>query len=227
MPSVTTRIGQIKQPKGGYLGAVKFEKTELNDSRVLHETENISASLIGISVDYLTRTIMEKRKAIGLNFVTSILGATALGQEQYAYKLLDEVTGLSDKSIIAVCKLASFDICFRAGVNVYKTIENVTPDKPTIDNIAIMVDRACRFFALDGPLVSTGFTFEGGYTSTISSGDGDYLTERTLWDMKNIRSEITNKHTLQILVYYIMGMHLICPEFYDIQTLGMFNPGVI
>ena len=50
------------------------------------------------------------------------------------------------------------------------------------------------------------FTFEGGYTNIVSSGDGDYLTEDTLWDFKVSKEEPKSKYTLQLLMYYIMGV---------------------
>ena len=71
-----------------------------------------------------------------------------------------------------------------------------------------------------------GFSFEGGYTTVISSGDGDYLTKDTLWDIKAVRnmSNRGKEYTLQLLIYYIMGMHSIHPEFQTIKRLGIFNP---
>lgn len=69
-----------------------------------------------------------------------------------------------------------------------------------------------------------GFTFEGGYTDIVSSGDGDYLTEDTLWDFKVSKEESKSKYTLQLLMYYIMGCHSIHPEFQKIEKLGIFNP---
>ena len=68
------------------------------------------------------------------------------------------------------------------------------------------------------------FTFEGGYTDIVSSGDGDYLTSDTLWDFKVSKDEPKSKHTLQLLMYYIMGTHSIYDEFDTIKKLGIFNP---
>ena len=70
-----------------------------------------------------------------------------------------------------------------------------------------------------------GFTFEEkGYTSTVDSGDGDYLTANTLWDFKVSKAKPTNKHTLQLLMYWIMGQHSEKTEFRSITQLGIFNP---
>lgn len=58
----------------------------------------------------------------------------------------------------------------------------------------------------------------------ITSGDGDFLSNNSLWDLKTTKNEITSKHTLQILIYYIMGIRSIHDCFEDIQSIGIFNP---
>ena len=76
-----------------------------------------------------------------------------------------------------------------------------------------------------GPIVKDGFTFEpNGYTEIVNSGDGDYLTADTIWDFKVSKSKPTNKHTLQLLMYWIMGQHSGQAIFKNIQKLGIFNP---
>ena len=39
----------------------------------------------------------------------------------------------------------------------------------------------------------SGFTFDGAYTNVIGSGDGDYLTKDTLWELKVSKNELSNK----------------------------------
>lgn len=75
-----------------------------------------------------------------------------------------------------------------------------------------------------GPKVLDGFTFEGAYTDIISSGDGDFTTENTLWDFKVTKRPIRKEHTLQLLIYWRMGLHSIHPEFKKIKFLGIYNP---
>lgn len=69
-----------------------------------------------------------------------------------------------------------------------------------------------------------GFTFEGGYTDVVSSGDGDFTTSDTLWDFKVSKAKPKKEHTLQLLMYWRMGLHSIHSEFKDIQYLGIYNP---
>ena len=87
-----------------------------------------------------------------------------------------------------------------------------------------MVERSLRFFDTYGPMVLNGFTFEGGYTDTVISGDGDFTTADTLWDFKVSKSRPTKDHTLQLLMYWRMGLHSIHPEFQDVRYLGIYNP---
>ena len=55
MVSVTQRIKEINQPRGGYLPIKLFSVEQFDDHRILHPVESVSPSLVGICVDYLTR----------------------------------------------------------------------------------------------------------------------------------------------------------------------------
>lgn len=229
MSSVTQRIKEVKQPRGGYIPPKSFSVYDYDDGLVLNENENIHASLVGLSVDYLTRFMMFGN--VEDSFKISKLGATTLdlfertkNNSQKANRLMELVVGLDDQSIISACKLSGFDVVYRAGIKGYKPIEEINPDSDTIENIRIMVNRSIRFFEDYGPVVLDGFTFEGGYTETVSAGDGDFMTENTLWDFKVSVKEITNKHTLQLLMYYIMGIHSKHAEFKNVKFLGVYNP---
>ena len=98
-------------------------------------------------------------------------------------------------------------------------------NEATIENIKTMINRSVAFWEKYGPVTVDGFTFEtAGYTETVNSGDGDYLTSDTMWDFKVSKSKLTNKHTLQLLMYWIMGQHSGKSEFTTIKRLGIFNP---
>ena len=82
MASVTKRIEEIRQPKGGYIKPSAFKTIEMHDGIILNENENIHGSIIGMTVDYLTRFM------IGANpydaFEISLRGASIaelMGQE--------------------------------------------------------------------------------------------------------------------------------------------------
>lgn len=221
MASVTQRIKQIKQPYGGYLKPSEFMTIQMKDNITLND-ENISSGLVGIAVDYLTRFMLGT--PVEKAFDISLKGAKIIKQENRANQLLKEINGLDSKSIINACKLVGFDVCYRSSVMGYKDVDEINPDKKTVYNINIMVNRSLKFFEEYGPIIKDGFTFEGGYTKTINAGDGDFLTKDTLWDFKVLADKPKSIHTLQILIYYIMGKHSIHDEFNNIKKLGIYNP---
>lgn len=222
MVSVTQRISKVKQPWGGYIKPKEFVVTDIQDDNVLNDSENVHSSLIGMAVDYLTRFL--NGTPINEVFKVSLQGALNVKRYELANELLLDIKGTDDNSIESVCKMVGFDVAYRAGVAGYKPVEQINPDQETILNIRIMVNRGLDFIKLYGPVVMDGFTFEGGYTNLISTGDGDFLTENTLWDFKVSKTTPTSKHTLQLLVYYLMGVHSIHSKFKQIKSLGIFNP---
>ena len=66
-------------------------------------------------------------------------------------------------------------------------------------------------------------TFEGGYTHTVNAGDGDFMTADTLWDFKVSKKKPTKDHTLQLIMYWRMGLHSIHPEYKNVRYLGIVN----
>ncbi len=222
MFSVTQRIKNIKQPRGGYINPKKFEITSLNDKIELHDKENIHAGLIGLCIDYMTRYMMGT--PVEEAFKISLFGAEKLGELKESMKILSKIKGIDKSSIINSCKLVGYDVCFRAGIEFYKPVQEISPDQNTIFNIKTMINRSIIFWEKYGPIIKDGFTFMGGYTDIVSSGDGDYLTKDTLWDFKVSNKGPTSAHTLQLLMYYLLGIHSIHEEFHSATQLGIFNP---
>ena len=222
MYSVTRRIANIKQPFGGYVKPRDMKVIKLSDGIDLFEKENIHSTLIGLVVDYLSRFIFGAR--IEKAFNISLIGAANVNELDYAHYLLSGIKGLDSKSIKNACQLVGYDVAHRAGVSVYKPVKDIQPDVDTIDNIKTMINRSQTFNEKYGPIVKDGFTFEGAYTDIISTGDGDFLTEKVLWDFKVLKSGPKSKDTLQLLIYYLMGRNSIHKEFQNIEKLGIFNP---
>ncbi len=223
MGSVTKRIKEISQPRGGYLNPKLLEVIPLADKIALKENENIHASIVGTAVDYLTRAFICETP-IDDAFAISLRGASLIGEEPRAKKLLKKIHGLTPSAIEAACKLVRYDVCFRRGPEFYKDINYISPNEDTIENILSMLHRSELFFEAYGPVLLDGFTFPGGYTDTVDSGDGDFLTMDTIWDYKVSVRPPTNEHTLQLLMYYIMGLHSEHKCFKNIKYIGIFNP---
>lgn len=236
MFSVTQQIKNTKQPKGGYIKPSDFVSTVLEDDEILL-AENLNPSIVGMAVDYLTRLMLgspvEKAFEFSIkgykNASSYIPDAISTG-EFY----LENIKDLDNRSIMAACLLVQFDVWYR---NPYEAMQygfsQKEPDLDTIENIRIMVNRSLRFFEKYGPVTADGFTFEpapgcknkyGGYSSVVSAGDGDFLTEDTLWDFKVSKKGPTPLQTLQIATYWVMGQHSGQERFKNISKIGIFNP---
>lgn len=220
--SVTQRIDFIIQPQGGYIRPSSMEMISLGTGIDALAPENIHATLIGMAVDYLTRVMTGTpvREA----FEISLRGADRIGHNLRAELLINKISNLDDDSIKAAVNLVRYDVCARNTAAPGPSEEDIIVDGSTISNIRTMVERSIHFFNIYGPKTLDGFTFEGGYTKMISSGDGDFLTNDTLWDFKVSKNPPSSKHTLQILIYWRMGLHSVHPEFKGIKYLGIYNP---
>ena len=119
MISVAQRIKQITQPKGGYLSPQQFNIIALQEHHTLHACENISKSLIGLAVDYLTQ--VQTGVPVEEAFKVSMIGAHLVGEDDFARQYVEQIRGLDADSIFYACKLVGYDVCFRTGVLSYKS----------------------------------------------------------------------------------------------------------
>ncbi len=155
MVSVTQRISQIKQPRGGYLNRKSFEVKQLEPETFIDtKYENIAPQTIGLVVDYLTRMVINQDKE--KSFAISLTGAKLAGELQTAESLLKDINGNDDLSIIKACQLVNYD--YRAGS---RPKEFKIPDQDTINNIKSLINRSLSFFNQIGEVKMDGFKFEG------------------------------------------------------------------
>jgi len=102
MPSVTTRVGEVRQPKGGFVPRNRFKTTTIDDG-ILLEKENVDPRLVGIAVDYLTRMT---QGCIAQNaFSISLEGARNIQKEYIALALLKDIERLTKTSVTNACRL--------------------------------------------------------------------------------------------------------------------------
>lgn len=232
MSSVTQRVQAITQPRGGYVPPRAMDMQQLDDGNPTpldHKLENLHPSLVGTVVDYLTR--MATGASSWDAFRVSLAGAYILGGTdlENATSWVEQVGagGLLDTDSIALaCQLSAYDTVARAGVSAYDPHRQLIPDALTCEHIEIMVRRAITVFDQYGGVTLDGFTFPGGYTDLVDRGDGDFLTDDTLWDMKVSVSGPKPKDTLQLLMYYLMGKRTGEVEFDGLTHIGVLNPRV-
>ena len=225
MPSVRDRIRTVTQPPGGFIPKQIVKRRDYDDGLSIDKSSPLYpaySSVQGLAVDYLTRMALgcTPKKA----FEVSLLGSRLVGEAEKADLLLKQIKGIDTESIIFACKLTGYDVAYRRGAGFFRGVDSICPDETVINNIAIMVRRGAQFLASRGPIVDTGFTFDGGYTRLVSSGDGDFLCKKGLWDFKVSQFEPGNSDYLQILLYYLLGVHSCKTKFKDIREIGLFNP---
>lgn len=171
-----------------------------DDVSQLNQEENIHATLIGLTVDYLTRFMTGL--SLKESFKISLIGATVIDDLDTVVTLLSDITGLDDNSITNAVMLTGYDVCFRSSPLGYRSIFELLPNADTIENIRIIVKRSIQFLEQYGPKVIDGFTFEGGYTNIVSTGDGDFIANDTLWDFKVLKTK-PKKRTYSSVTYVL------------------------
>lgn len=229
--SVTKRIDTITQPRGGYLPKKLFNIVYYNDNNTLtwiDYKDKKLPTIQGLAVDYLTRYILtnDKEQAFHISILGAIEADEVDGNKWHTkklYKLLNNIDGLNNKSIKNACKIVGYDDVYRRGYRGYRNIDEIDPPIEMINNIKIMVNRSVEFLKKDSPILKTELTFEP-YTKLVSQGDGDYLTNNMLIDLKVSKNIFTSKWSLQILMYYLLGLHSKYSEYQKTNQLCIYNP---
>ena len=229
--SVTQRVKQVSQPRGGYINPKTLTKSVLFEDGVSEfPNESVHPSLVGLAVDYLTRYMLgdsaEEAFKISLLGLEVCESAGMKEDAEYGRELLGSLSrDLNMTTVESAIKLCAFDVCVRAGMAGYKSIMLINADLYTCSNVAVMVKRNLNLFKVYGAPVLNGFVFKGGYTPTVSSGDGDFVTPDTLWELKVSVREPNKDWTLQTLMYWIMGLNSEHYEVFEkVKYLGIVNP---
>lgn len=144
---------------------------------------------------------------------------------------------LDEAAVRATIRLVRFDGVGRGALEAW------TPSTPeatqtTVDHVLLLVQRLRDFFDEYGPITAHGFTFApmlsgvpvylksnpGGYTKLVHQGDGDILTTNDVWDIKVLSRGFNRDHTLQVLMYYLMGKESGLEMFDSVTGIGLVNP---
>ena len=223
--SISKRVSEVFQPRGGYLRPSQFEKISFSSNvNDLNTVENISFAQIGLVVDHLTKFTIES--SVEEAFADSIEGAKVIGEIEKGQQILKHIVGINDdKSIQYAAMMTGYDIILRADSFSFKSVDSIRADKNTCENIHEMVMRSTRFFDRYGPIEACGLTFEGGYTEYVCSGKSGFVTHDTLWDLKVSKQRLLPRQTLELLVRWRMGLHSVHRTMFSgIRYLGVYNP---
>ena len=235
--TVSKCANTINQSYGGYLKRKDFKTINFGGYFIDNKEENIEPTTAGLVVDYLVRYKLTKNKKEA--FEIPLIGAGILldyywHDPEYgnilfneAHRLLENINlNLDDETIISACKITEYSIIYRVsprefdGVN----LNHITPNKRTIKQIRELVNRSLNIFKKFGGVIDVGFDFKGAYTEQITNGDADFLSPKILWNMKNIKGDIGQNHTMQLLIYWRLGMKSEPNKFSKVKYLGIVNP---
>ena len=230
MFSVTQRVKHVGQPNNGYVPKSLFDITTYDDKLDLYDIKSSLSSIQGLAVDYLLRFLCTHDKF--KSFFSCICGAMHLDEVSgdtyewdYVKDCLNNINGLDDESILNVCCIVRYDAIHRTSSTTFRPSHDVAFDVNLCKNIFVLVSRCLSFFNKNNlEIIETGFTFEDGYTELVSSGDGDYLTQDMILDIKCSTKSFSTQWSLQLLMYYILGIHSVYSEFLSIKKLCIFNP---
>ncbi|MBQ6354848.1 hypothetical protein IJJ18_00250 [Candidatus Saccharibacteria bacterium] len=126
--------------------------------------------------------------------------------------------------VVLACKLSGFDVVYRSSAWEYKPVSKINPNKKTIGNIKTMIDRTSTYVSKCKPIIESGFIISDCGGKYVTVGDGDLLTEDSIIDFKVSTRPPTSDHTLQLLIYYIAGLHKDFEKFKNVKKLIIFNP---
>lgn len=231
--TVVQRIREIKQPRGGFLTKNDFEKIMLNnDNKEIFnfDEENIHGRYLGITVDYITRFMLSDMSEFE-NFIRAFYGAlmgTRSSKENIPKELVKTVFNnpLSDDGIINAIRISHYDQLYRSPLARldFNSFKEINPNYSTINNVRSFVNRSLYVFEQYGPIVMDGFEFPEGYTEFVTIGEADYLTNDSLFDLKLLRGDLNKNYTMQIMMYWRMGLRAHKKKFENVRYLRFYNP---
>lgn len=210
--------------------------------------ESVSSDVLGLAVDYLIATHASECRGPRDAFRTAIKGARRLADGEVVFGMSAEevaylVGGMDpvavaenlvalvedeDEGVSAACRLTWFDDYARADAPLLvasKRMVDIRADDETQRGVREMVSNGLSMMGRFGRLrrfeVSLGGDPDARYIGVASA---DFTTDFALWDLKCGRSAPGFSARIQVLVYYLMGVHQHQEGFDRIKYLGLVNP---
>lgn len=152
------------------------------------------------------------------------------------YRLIDRVDSLIQSyDIYNLCIVVSlihqydiwqYDFGYISGRS---SISSSRPKYYKKKDICVLMDLYKRLVSWLCTMLSKGIVFDyrfypNGYTDKIKYGVGDFVCENTLFDLKCIKSKPSSYHTLQLLIYYVMGIHSNNKLYRNVKNIGIYSP---
>ena len=224
-----------------------FTLEELDYEMDLHASdyETVSPSVIGPAVEGLFKMAMGQ--GAGVAFRASYFGAILLdnigklGEKHDEFivghytsqvrDLMDQLGATLGKGKPYEAKhgidLCTYDVVYRTGNPAYyRPYSRLTLE--TEENVYRMVDYAKEVFKElhEGDTIKEVAFDEESFGRYIAKGDGDFMTDQTLWDMKVWTKSFDKKVYIQLLCYYLLGMNgrTTRSHYENLEYIGVINP---
>lgn len=253
MSSVSELVETIEQPAFGILPVRLFEKKELKqDSYVVSNNSSIPAVHLGLIVDYCIKYILgvklsdilhveyagyaEHIRVSAIKFFDSVseqsLTQIYIEDERKRICLSDFISRVEnaetfDEFVTNMLYVIQYGDFIRNIGYAYNRVGEVFDTKLSKDELR---DILIFFMRTRGWIdtfekATPMYKFKPfGYNNTVTSGEGDFCTKNTLWDLKVSNGEPTTKDTLQLLIYYIMAKHSGNRLYKYVDSVGVYNP---
>lgn len=259
MFSVTDRIRQVEQPRGGYLPISKFKEKTLG-GEVIQCT--IQPIMVGKIIDSMLHIVLQKpledifRNSLN-GYATRVdwfahqfssSGYTKKEDEVDSIIAEDTKQGINVMAIIkqveeyykhnkfydvlnCVYMLHQYDIWVES-FGYVSHISSLKSSKPK----RLIQDDAEKLFEMykrtidyiisvtNGYLVTDYKFYPNGYTDLVKYGVGDFICNYTMFDLKCTKNKPNNYNTLQLLMYYCMGLNSDNKLYKYIKKIGMYSP---
>ena len=241
---ISHRTATARQPRDGYVPLSWFRSRTFGPE-VPFDGNRLKPSEVGTLVDYLTRYSDMREKGLSkqeadVAFESCMRGATNLERNLRYNKRefkdspiacckseLAKVTyPLNNLSVKAAARVTFFDAFVNTDVRHHtRKFSNFDLSDGETARIRRMVRNGIRMMGADGGIKTFDFVIpKDPHSTRITGGRGDYLTEKTLYDMKVSWSEPKVEWTLQILIYYLMGLSVGLDGFDKLKYIGIVNP---
>lgn len=253
MSSVSEIVERFEQPAFGVLPVSLFEKKELRqDAYKLSGKSSIPAIHLGLIVDYCVKYILgvklsdilhveyagyaEHIRVSAVRYFNS-LSESALTQiyiedERKNICLSDFVSKVENAktfdefvtNMLYVIQYGDFVRNIRYAYDRIGEVFTTELSNDELQDILIMFMRTQSWVKKFDKAVPMYKFKPYGYNNTVTSGEGDFCTKYTLWDLKVANGDPTTKDTLQLLIYYIMAKHSGNRLYNNVNSVGVYNP---
>lgn len=253
MSSVSELVERIEQPVSGILPVSNFTKRELHqDTHKLFGNNTIPAVHLGLIIDYCVKYILgvklsdilhveyegyaEHIRVSAVKYYDSLseqsLTQIYVDDERKKICLSDFVSNVENSTtfeeyvtnMLYVIQYGDFVRNFRFAYNRLGEVFNTEISKEDIHDILYMFLRTRSWINTFSKVTPMYKFYPRGYNNTVTSGEGDFCTSDTLWDLKVSNGEPTTKDTLQLLIYYIMAMQSDNRLYRNVHKIGVYNP---